>query len=324
MRVFVEKISNIFVSIYTVGYSEQGESLVIILKECLQNEAWKILHTTVIDCYESKSSNKTIEILDQNSISTIDLLCWSHPHTDHSEGMIDIFNKYCTKNTDIILPHGILGSCPLEIDISESEKLLLSTLQKSNTHKNYNINSVSVIKEFPQIVTRNFYSEQFTNLQLELNIKAVSPQASIVDRNLLKDSITNKNIFSIALVYEIGELRFLFSSDIENQSLRLVGKEILENIYFLKTPHHTSISSDILLDIINPSSKIPIACTTVNAKNDLPNDELVEKYKQQTDFFFSTGLKKDNDNDYGIVELQFLVVEQLFPNSSLQGNALQL
>ena len=69
---FIEKLEMV---VYTIGYSVEGESIIILIKR----DDDFIEYTVVIDGYKVSSCNKTIDILEDNGIKSIDLLCWTHP-----------------------------------------------------------------------------------------------------------------------------------------------------------------------------------------------------------------------------------------------------
>ena len=56
----LEAAEEIYISIYHIGYSSQGESSLFILHTATK----KVLYSMVIDCYE-ESSNETDKILDE-------------------------------------------------------------------------------------------------------------------------------------------------------------------------------------------------------------------------------------------------------------------
>lgn len=285
-----------------IGYPEMGESQVIILKDDISGA---IHYSAVIDCFEYKSINKTREILSDNGISELNLLCWTHPDDDHSEGMAGLISDFCSLNTKVVLPEGIYGSEEDFVDYKPKHLDFFETLRDNNSKKNYNVNSASVFQDEIKGIETIYYIHGL--IEFKFRICALAPISAIVRRRL-NSGLKNKNDISIALLFSLGEISLFFSGDIENQTINLIAKELLPEITFLKTPHHTSKSSDALLNIFDEvfdnEYKIPFTCSTAYKKFLLPDVDLINKYKMYSDTFYSTNDDSSSEK-FGYFKIEF-------------------
>ena len=107
MNYYIENINEITLHVFTIGYSEKGESQIIILYDNIRNQC---LFSFVIDCYSTNSFHKTKDILDCYKILNIDYFIWTHTDEDHSVGIDKLIDDYCSIKTNFYLPEGIDGT----------------------------------------------------------------------------------------------------------------------------------------------------------------------------------------------------------------------
>lgn len=321
MSLFINDIRELCFSIYVIGYSDQGESILLILKE---KSSEKVLYSIVVDCYEEDNLHKTIELLTTNNINNIHLLCWTHPDEDHSKGLLKLINEKCNSSTIFLLPEGVYGKETDVINYNDEDIKVINKINSFNENRNYTVRSVSVHPELCQPILKNIYKDSINPTSVTFAISALAPCSPVLRRRIENEpKKVKKNDFSIALLINIGELQFLLSGDIENQTIGMIGKEYLSDLCFIKTPHHTSKSSNILLKKLDNSNKVSVVCTTVYASNFLPDPDLISEYKKYCEKFHSTGLKSDNGESFGIVEYEFDVVEKEISKLELFGNAIE-
>jgi len=322
---FVSDLNNLILKVFIVGYSSKGESVILLV--CDSGKDNEVNYSAVIDCFESDDINKTVDVLLANKVKAVDLLCWSHPDDDHTKGLIDVIDKFCSSKTKIILPEGVYGSDKDLFDYDDYQRSIFDAIKSANTGINYRVASVSV-DDYERLV----HDMTIQDLKANLKIKVVSyaPHSSIIRRRYTVDKKPLKNDFSIALLFHIGSnLNLFFSGDIEDQSIRLMSNEGFDKkLDLLKTPHHTSSSSKLLLKFLDDNitqiediKNIKHSCTTVFKQNDLPDNDIVKEYKKRSADFHSTGMKHDaNDSNYGIIEYEFGIVSRK-STCTLVGNA---
>ncbi len=303
--------------VYVIGYPEMGESQIVILRDI---NSKNIYYSAVIDCYKLDNINKTIDILVENNINYLNLLCWTHPDDDHSFGIDEIFKKFCNNNTKVLLPEGVYGSANDFINYKPKFLDFFDNLKKNNINTAYNVSSASVIEGEIQGIETIFF--QLGLNEIKFRISAIAPISAIVRRRI-QSGLNKKNDISIALLFSLGELSLFLTGDIENQTINLISIDFLPEITFLKTPHHTSKSSDALLSLFERKYeyeyKIPFTCTTAFRKYDLPDDKLVEGYRMISDTFYTTH-DDLSDEKFGYLSFEFNPFDNT-ANEKLFGSA---
>ena len=296
---------------YLIGYKDCGESIVFIIYA-----DGNIVYSGVIDCYEYNNLNKTIEILNQHNIDNLDLICWTHPDEDHSIGIDSIIDLYAGENTKVYLPGHINGT---EYDYNNRVKSTFDKINqtiRSKKIKKYGVYDISDKKTLEY--------KTFTHMvkgTYEFTISSIAPNSMILRRNDFNKTF-KKNDYSIGLILNLGEFNFLFAGDIENRTI-----DKMEDFYFpdfidyIKTPHHTSNSSDKLLGYLDYENKCEVVCTTVFRKHKLPNQDMIKRYRNYTRSFYSTGSLNSNDKEaYGLINVKCDIVNKRM-TTVLQGNS---
>ncbi|MBP2657171.1 MAG: hypothetical protein H6Q69_203 [Firmicutes bacterium] len=292
--------NNIFLEIYLIGYSAEGESILFLLRTEGREE--RVVFSGVIDSFEVKSINYTDILLHHLGIQKIDLLCWTHPDRDHSIGIDSLLNKYADiDKTKIVLPCSLFENrSKLTADASRRCDTIKSATLRRNDELKYKI-------IYAQHDLR-VYARHFRNRKAEdylLDITALSPAPSlIIPQNYHHQLDTNS--FSIALLVSFSGINALFTSDIENRTLAFLSDELEmpQKIHYIKIPHHGSSGSDKLIDIIETLDTSDIACTTVFSKHKLPEQTIINKYKSISTHVISTS-DFINNEPAGIIGTQY-------------------
>ncbi|MEG2246655.1 MAG: hypothetical protein RSC84_04320 [Peptostreptococcaceae bacterium] len=302
----------LIIDIYLIGYKNIGESLIFIIY-CDE----RIVYSGVVDSYEQEQ-NKTIEILKENNIDKLNFICWTHPDEDHSIGIDTLLEDYTDINTKVILPEGIDGE-----EYSYNERI-------KNTFNQINENLISrkndrfkVYSASDNKILECFMFDRGIKGKEEFKIVSIAPNTMITRRNKFNTTL-KKNDYSIALILTLGSFTVLLSGDIENKTIdKFDYFYIPEIIDYIKTPHHTSDSSDKLINFLDENSKCEVACTTVYKKGkvNLPKKEVIEKYKKLVKNFYCTDSnKKDYKDKYGIIKISCDIINKQF-TTELKGNA---
>ena len=278
-KVFVN--DSFYVDIYLIGYKPIGESILFIIYVDDKRS-----YVGVIDSYELNEINRTIEILKKLNIERLDFLCWTHPDKDHSLG-IDTLLNYVDKNTKVFIPPNV------ESRRCQFNERILKTFENINnikaTRQNY---SIRTAQEDQGLDSRNFEYFNIEPIMYELKLKSIAPHSSIIEkRNVSNADKIKLNDYSIAIYMNIGEYKFFFGGDVENQTLERIDFDIPESYDYIKVPHHTSESADEVFNIIFSEKTVnEIACTTTFSNSDtkLPDSNIIESYKKCTNRFYCT------------------------------------
>ena len=115
---------------------------------------------------------------------------------------------------------------------------------------------------------------------------------------------------SISFTIRFGDLGFFFGGDAENMAIREIDPDRLEDLCFVKIPHHGSDTSDILPTKINSHQNedepFMISVTTGYHKgnSDLPLTNVLDLYKDKSFIILKT---EDNNQQwyYGVWSCEF-------------------
>ncbi|PKL80295.1 MAG: hypothetical protein CVV25_04650 [Ignavibacteriae bacterium HGW-Ignavibacteriae-4] len=318
MNIFVDDIKKITLEVYTIGYTEKGESQVVLLYDNVNS---KCILSFVIDCYSANNANLTHDILIQKNITNLNYFIWTHTDEDHSMGINYIIDTFCNKETQFYLPEGVAGNENDFIDYNLEVKECFDKINAFNQGGNYNVHTLTCCVEGHTQILRKIIVESKTSTKFVFEIIGIAPISALVRRKWADGNVKKKNDLSIATIFKVGELSLLFSGDIENQTIHRIPDFYFEGLSYIKTPHHTSKSSTKLIDKIEKiydNKIIPCAVSTTFKKHKLPDIDLIERYKKYVDTFSSTG---DGQTGYGYIKTVFEIINQKY-SEELFGDAI--
>lgn len=315
----VKDCRKVILNISIIGYDKKGESVLVwITDESEKDSDKKVKYCMVIDCWQEdiKSDdnqqitlNKTLELLQSINISHIDILCWTHPHDDHYMGLLEVVNSgRCNNKTRFLVPSKLEDNADL-LQLSQYEKDILKSMHGFRNKNNWPVSEVSIAKDKG---TQNIEVLLFTDEMMNaftVNIDCLAPYSNflsdLIDRKK-KGEVNNieMNDFSIALNMKFGPYDFNFCGDIEDKMARKIKTSCFRHNTFIKVPHHTGMSAQLVETLIEPD-KTALACTTVFQSVGDPNPSLVKRYKTSCHNIYSTGEYQAGDAHYGIVHYVF-------------------
>lgn len=279
------------IDVYTIGYQKQGESIYISLKT--NNE--QFFYDILIDCYRT-DKNRTMELLNMiKNNNYINCICLSHYHDDHIVGLEEIIEEYSKINTDILIP-----DVDCEESLSNEAKSIRNKIAYLRKNGKRNYGSIHKISD-PKIVLNN--SIYIENRKFDFEVLALSPLSNITIRNVGKNAKDiEQNDYTISLIIKLGAVKLLFTGDIMNNTLSNISN--IDDVNYIKIPHHGSMDSNKLLNVININKDT--VCVTTNYKpSNLPNKNLLNEYIERTDDVYITS---DNSlDDYGIVHTRYII-----------------
>lgn len=297
-------LNSITVDTYIIGYNPQGESIVNIIKSDGNS-----IFTFVIDSFKSDTSFITKEILEKEKIKKLNMLCWSHPHVDHSKGIDILLDSFTDKNTEIWIPE---RSIELDEKVSDYSKSLFNKLLNESKSKNgvYKVYTISDKKDM--LYYQKLKRLKYRGIDYQIEMNSLAPNSC---NQLLfeKDNYFNINEESIVFYFSIGATCFLFTGDSCNEEFDNIPEDAFPKIiYFNKIPHHGSLTSSSLLRLIKDKGNI--ACTTIykSGKSTLPNSEIINQYKEKFDEIYNTCTKKDTTYDYGYIHIHTDVINKTY------------
>ena len=292
-----------------IGYGLYGESTLILL---MDDDT--VFYSIVIDSYHYKNEkikdgpfiNKTIDLLIKYEVKRLDVLCWTHPHDDHSKGISRLIKNYCDSDTKILYPMYLQDN---EKDIAKygnaSKQNLESILRVNREHKGLATpvgvadNGDNNVDEFNVI---DLYSN---DIVATVKIDALTPISSMLTEYVNNGLTNDPNELSISLVVDINGYGLYFGGDTTNKHINHSKKLVLRRCRFVKIPHHSSKTAKDLVNYLPQT--LDGACTTVFrwGKSKLPEKDVVAKYKPFGTEVYSTNKDLKENVPYGIIEYDY-------------------
>ena len=307
----------LIVKIFVIGYRERGESIVILFFD-----KTNVVYSIVIDSYKAKKSEFfTSKILDDNKVSKLNILCWTHPDIDHSVGIEELFEQYCDNESSVYVPIYMNGmnTDPIEYNKDDIETINKFFTINDRTHKC--IKPVSANIGGKSHMTEIVFSDELHEIKTKIEVYA--PHADCLVEKIRTNSKIKKNQLSIFLMLQVGPYVFDFSGDVENMAITNMNEEPFNNPLFLKIPHHSSKTSDKLLGRLKNSSQ-SMSCTTTYYSQRLPQIEILNEYQKRYSHLHSTGLSKEDKYSYGVLEYVFDLFGARNVHIKRHGNACKI
>lgn len=324
----INRICDLEIRVFVIGYRKEGEAIVVLFRDKAKKT---VFYSMAIDSYSYKGKmrskrNLTDDILRKYNVEALSVLCWTHPHIDHSKGLIKIFHKYCRGNTKVIKPMYFDNKDTDIISINDkSTKRVVEAMFKLNA-LNYDKVVSAIAPLGGYMMSEDFEIVSHDAQPKKVEIRLMSPVGSIIGQ-YFKDGkkLEDLNGISVSLILDVDGYCMMFAGDTTNEHISRIKDEHLRNCRLVKTPHHTSTTGREMVFHLE-KGKLDSACTTIKSTT-LPVDYIVDEYKKKTDYFFSTGYKDNTSQHtyYGIVEYVFDFGQpQISLNVNLYGNAHQL
>lgn len=255
---------------FVLGSPLDGESIMFVLYGDDQ-----IIYSCITDSFVVDKSNIPIAVADQYGIDYITDVFWTHPHDDHSEGLIEIIEKF--KPEHVYIPSN-LHTLPDVIP-----KISKSVLDKINEYKSYDRR----YKYQPAVVDigANYnLLNQMLNVagkKVPFHIYAIAPVIGKARRDVITNMFNSLNDFSIAISVNVGDFSALLTGDLQNQMINYMHDELQEKITtpnLFKIPHHGSTSSLEIVSFFDETYKIDAAITTAKKSSKLPQNDVLNSY----------------------------------------------
>lgn len=318
-------VSGFHVKVFVIGYGCFGESTLVLFLD-----GGVVFFSIVIDCYHYKEDranftlliNKTADILDDYHVGRLDVLCWTHPHDDHSKGFPRLISKYCDGATRVVFPmyvqdnkadivkYGVVSKCNLDFIFQKNKehKALAHPIGVADFREN-------VIEEFQ--VNEIFSSDELAHVR----ISAITPISSRLSEYVNDSLCSDPNELSISVVLDINGYGFFFGGDTKNNHIELARHALIKQCRFVKIPHHSSPTADKLMSYL--PTELDAICTTVFkwGKSNLPNESVIQQYHQFNADIYSTNSHLGSTYPIGIIEYDYDFSRSLpLPSVSVSGN----
>lgn len=317
----VHDCSALELRIHVLGYFPKGESILIIL---WNNYNKTVCQSILVDSFEMFNKNNFEYLFNEYKLkeNKLNYFIWTHPDEDHSVGIPKVIDNYIDKNTLIFIPYGLSWDTMCIRNINKTRVLkeivtysdvfqsFLSILKCSKKRPSI-VEPVSSSKHqlrtglYGDIIKDNFYEECSFKIEILTPFRDMSFTKSVTNNSILKNDLS----ISFNLIF--GRYRFFFGGDAENEALEKVRESKFNETIFVKIPHHSSKSSDILPTVYekillnSKVSKPPlISAITTSYENGenihLPITTVLDEYKKCARGIYLTKRNTNQVNNYGI------------------------
>ncbi|MGL5751410.1 MAG: hypothetical protein ACRCXT_12830 [Paraclostridium sp.] len=281
-----------------IGYQNQGESILFMLKD-----GENVVYSAVIDSYEADSENITINMLKELGVDKLDLLCWTHPHDDHSIGMECLLTDWIDSRSTVVYPNDLF-----KIDSELSKE----SIRSINILKDIALSKKRKLPILKEVSGMNTVAKKIlikNDKKYEFKIETLTPISRITEKRYLNEKVNNLNDYSIAILVTLGGVKFLFGGDIENTTINKIDDfAIIDLIDYIKIPHHSSKGSAHIFRLFDNTfnnNKGSVACTTEYVLGNLPNINILNSYKNYYKRIYSTGRCDFRENKYGVIQTTY-------------------
>lgn len=311
----VNDFQNLWLRIYTVGYPVEGETILTLI--C---DGDKILYTSLTDCYTT-SYNHIETLLKTNGNPHIDAFIWTHPDKDHSVGIQTLLEMYDPAHKALIyLPEGFYTNSSFPV-CEEAQSAVLYLKEKYNTGQKYQIIPVSLSENESRSLIKISFYENISDRTIHCKYFFMAPFGGLVWRRVSTDAHTPNDLSIVYSMYFNG-VNFLFCGDLAEQTIQFLDDQYLQNIYFVKIPHHGSGEPKSFVGKLVEMNVKNAVATTTSFHTTNPKKEILDNYKTISSEINCTGSSHVSSEEYGCIETSFNI-KNLTNNTTLSGNAYQ-
>lgn len=165
-----------------------------------------------------------------------------------------------------------------------------------------------------------------------LTVQCIAPFSELGGMECYKRN-PDFNMMGIGCVLKVetkkGNINFLFAGDMEHYTIEKLIEEDDENIptiyNYIKIPHHGSDSAENMIEYlgIQEGLRSEFASTSIFTKHHLPQERVLDKYKNVVEQLGCTSDIVDNHYGLGVINLVFdLESKQVYHN--FYGTAISL
>lgn len=254
----------------------------------------------------------------------IDIFIWTHPHDDHSKGIVELLERNDPQHAaQIFLPDGIMA-CHSQT-LSEEVVCALDYLKCNyNSGRVYNIYYIGVCANESRTFKWDL-RQRNTELILKCRLSFMAPFSTLEARRFYDSNNAQFNLNDLSIVYSLNlnDTNYIFGGDLRNQNVQFINEDYLMNVKFIKIPHHGSNEPKSFLKLLQKNhTKATVATTTVFKKKSLPQTETVTEYKKVASQILSTGF--DNGYKIGCIRYCTSIVNTDISQVKTIGNAIAL
>ena len=299
-------VTNFHVKVIVIGYGCYGESTLVLL---MNGDV--VFYAIVIDSYHYKNDkikdgpfiNKSIDLLRDYQVERLDVLCWTHPHDDHSKGIPRLIKKYCDSDTKMMYPIYLQNNKADIVKYGVTSKQNLDYIIERNKRHEICATPIGVAVKgednIDEFNLRDYYSSE---IKANVRIDALTPISSVLTEYVNDRLCSDPNELSISFVIEVNGYGMYFGGDTKSKHINLSKTLKVSRCRFVKIPHHTSPTAADLTNYL--PHELDAICTTAFkwGKSKLPDQKVINRYRCFNTDIYSTNKDMGSRYQYGIVE----------------------
>ena len=278
--------------LFVAGHVVQGESVVFVLYG--DNE---IIYSCVVDSFVSEDRIVPKDVLYSLGIRQITDLFWTHPHDDHSDGILDLVEEF--------EPESVYIPSELQRLPSDIKGVSANVLTELNKYKSYDRR----FRYQPKIqgigTNSTLYLETLHvgTYDIPFEVFTIAPCSGKVRKNAIEDRFSTLNDYSIVVSMNIGDFSVLLTGDVQNRMIAYANDDLYRAVptpNILKVPHHGSKDSLDVTALFSDEQAVDIAITTAKLSSDLPRSEAIEHYSSHCKNVFRINPESRNNALWGV------------------------
>lgn len=267
---FKQYYQELICKLFILGHASQGESIVFILYGDNQ-----IIYSCVVDSFVQNNQVVPKVLLSNLGIDKITDLFWTHPHDDHSNGLLELIQHFT--------PQSIFIPTELQKLPENNNSVSAKILESINEYKGYDRRFQYQPRVRGLAANMYLYNERLSvgEYSVPFELFAVAPCSGKVRKNAVDENYSTLNDYSIVLELIVGDFSILLTGDVQNRMISFMAEELSMTIptpNILKIPHHGSKDSTDIVNLFSGDWLTDIAVTTAKRSSDLPRDEALQCY----------------------------------------------
>lgn len=278
--------------IYILGSPAEGESILFIVYGDDQ-----IIYSCITDSFTFDDINIPKSILQKQGLDHVTEIFWTHPHDDHSDGLIELIESF--KPEYVYIPSDLLKLPDKIPQISKGTLDTINTYHSCDGRYGYQPCIVDIGTNYTVLKK----SLTVSGKEIPFCIYTIAPAIGKVRRDVITDNYSRLNDFSIAISIVIGDFSLLLTGDIQDQMIKYVSNDLEEILYtpnLLKIPHHGSSGSLDIMTLFDHSIPIDVAVTTSKKSSHLPKTDALDYYSPCCDRIYKISNEAHETAIWGI------------------------
>lgn len=274
----------------------------------------RVIYSCVTDSFLYQNQPAVKVILDDANINQIADLFWTHPHDDHSDGLIEIVKTFKPKR--VFLPTE-LQSLP-----ENTAKISRDVLDKLNSYRGYDKRYKTYQPKVQGIGANSLIKDETIKvgtMLIPFSICAISPSLGKIRKKAINQDYNALNDYSIAVSILVGDFSLLLTGDIQDQMLQYLSDELVKEVpipNILKIPHHGSKYSLGITSLFEEEPSFDIAITTAKSSSELPKQEALDHYRTYSKHLYKVNSGAPDLAIWGVeVDILHATITQIVNNN---------